>query len=213
MMPPYIWRCWTVPARHAYRHIWRPVRHFVVHHAVAVGAVVVVPATVACILVPGWLAVASPGGVEGRGAPLTWYGGGGGFGVVPGVPEGGLGGVLELCTLCSLPQTGTGKTVMGPETGVTGNSVTTPVTVPMSPTLPVHIPEPSSLALFGFGAATLMWLRRPRVPPVPTLLPAIAQLERDIADARRDLGADVVAIDPVLAEHGRRLAQEMRDDH
>ena len=54
-----------------------------------------------------------------------------------------------------------------------------------------------------------MWLRRPRVAPVPTLLPALAQLERDIAD-RRALGADVVAINPVLAEHGRRLAEEMR---
>jgi len=44
-----------------------------------------------------------------------------------------------------------------------------------------------------------------------SLVPLLAQLERDIADARRDLGADVVAIDPVLAEHGRRLAEEMRD--
>ena len=34
-----------------------------------------------------------------------------------------------------------------------------------------------------------------------------AQLDRDIADARRDMGLDVVAIDPVLAEHGRRLAE------
>ena len=38
-----------------------------------------------------------------------------------------------------------------------------------------------------------------------------AQLEADIADARRDLGLDVVAIDPVLAERGRRLAEEMGD--
>ena len=37
-----------------------------------------------------------------------------------------------------------------------------------------------------------------------------AQLDRDIAE-RRALGLDVVAIDPVLAEHGRRLAEEMRD--
>ena len=76
----------------------------------------------------------------------------------------------------------------------------------------MRIPEPSSLALLGFGAATMMWLRRPRVPPVPTLLPALAQLERDIAAARRDLGADVKVIDPVLAEHGRRLAEEMGNE-
>jgi hypothetical protein len=86
--------------------------------------------------------------------------------VVPGGPEVGLGGVLELCTLCSLPQTGTGKTEMGPETEVDVGSpnattpaapITTPPTKP-----PVRIPEPPSLALFGFGAATLMWLRRKR---------------------------------------------------
>jgi hypothetical protein len=42
-----------------------------------------------------------------------------------------------------------------------------------------------------------------------SLVPLLAQLERDIADARRDLGADVVAIDLGIAEHGRRLAEEM----
>ena len=62
---------------HAYRYGWRPVRHFAIHHAPWVGAAVVIPATVACILVPGWLAVASPGAVEGGGASLdlvwrTW---------------------------------------------------------------------------------------------------------------------------------------------
>jgi hypothetical protein len=39
----------------------------------------------------------------------------------------------------------------------------------------------------------------------------IAKLERDIADARCDLGADIVAIDMGIAEHGRRLAEEMGD--
>jgi len=49
-----------------------------------------------------------------------------------------------------------------------------------------------------------------------SLVPLLAALDRDMADradARRDLGTDTVAIDPVLAEHGRRLAEEMRDDH
>ena len=197
-----IWRCWTVPARVvravprvARRHVWRPVRHFAIHHAVAMGAAVVIPATVACILVPGWLAVATPGAVEGGGASPIWYGapGGAGFG---GVPEGGVafvgGGVIGGC--CGETEEERRHHHHHHHEHKT-----------------VRIPEPSSLALFGFGAATLMWLRPPRVPPVPTLRPHLAQLERDIAAARRDLGADVVAIDLGIAEHGRRLAEEMGD--
>jgi len=219
MIPAPIWRCWTVPARvvravprHVYRHVWRPVRHFAIHHAIAVGAAVVIPATVACILVPGWLAVATPGAVEGGGASPIWYGapGSAGFG---GVPEGGVafgggpGGEFGGC--CGTEEERRHHHHHHHELRCERHPAeceTTPVPIA------VRMPEPSSLALFGFAGATLMWLRRPRVPPVTTLLPTLAQLERDIADARRDLGAHVVAIDPVLAEHGRRLAEEMRDE-
>ena len=154
MIPAPIWRCWTVPTRVvravprvARRHVWRPVRHFAIHHAPWVGAAVVIPATVACILVPGWLAVAAPGAVEGGGASPIWYGapGGAGFG---GVPEGGVafiaGGVIGGCC------------------GETEEERRRHHHHHHHERKTVRIPEPSSLALFGFGAATLMWLRRPQ---------------------------------------------------
>jgi hypothetical protein len=167
MMPPYAWRCWTVPARvvraaprYAHRHVWRPVRHFAAHHAVAV-AVVSIPATVVCVAVPGWYALsAPPAAVEGGGAPLVWYGGGGGFGVVQGVPEGGA---------ATLAQGGSGWGVPGdllcPDCGRDRrreNECERHPLIKCEVKKPVRIPEPSSLALFGFGAATLMWLRRTR---------------------------------------------------
>ena len=214
ILPPPIWRCWTVPARvvRAVPRVARavlavatstvvatvPLRHVrrvVARHAFALGAaaVVAVPATLVCVMVPGWLAGTPEG--AGGGASSVWYGSPGGpsFG---GVPEGGVAfaGVGEFGGCCGTEEERRHHHHHHHHEHRT-----------------VRIPEPSSLALFGFGAATLMWLRRPRVPPVPTLLPALAQLERDIADARCDLGADVVAIDPVLAEHGRRLAEEMGD--
>ena len=163
MIPSPIWRCWTVPARvvravpqHAYRytnHAYRYVRHFAIHHAVAVGAAVVIPATVACILVPGWLAVASPGAVEGGGASPIWYGapGGAGFG---GVPEGGVAfvgsGVIGGC--CGV----------GEEERRRRHHHHHHIEHKPPESIAVRIPEPSSLALFGFGAATMMWLRRGR---------------------------------------------------
>ena len=164
MIPSPIWRCWTVPARvvravprhayrythHAYRYGWRPVRHFAIHHAPWVGAAVVVPATVACILVPGWLAVTTPGAVEGGGASPIWYGapGGAGFG---GVLEGGAafvgGGVIGGC--CGETEEERRRHKIECERHP----------IECEAKKPVHIPEPSSLALFGFGAATLMWLK------------------------------------------------------
>ena len=205
MIPAPIWRCWTVPARVvravprvARRHVWRPVRHFAIHHAVAVGAAVVIPATVACILVPGWLAAASPSAVEGGGASLVWYGGGpAGFGSPVGGAPFGIVEAGEIGGCC----------------GVSEEERRHHHHHHVEHKPPVRIPEPDTLALLGFGAVMMTWLRRRREPPVTTIRPAIAQLDRDIADRaeRRALGLDVVAIDMGIAEHGRRLAEEMGD--
>jgi len=155
MIPGPIWRCWTVPARvvravphHAYRHVWRPVRHFAIHHAPWVGAAVVVPATVACILVPGWLAVATPDAVEGGGASPIWYGapGGPGFG---GVPEGGVAFV--------------GGSPGGGCCGVGEEERRHHHHHHHHEHKTVRIPEPSSLALFGMGAVMTALLRRKKV--------------------------------------------------
>jgi hypothetical protein len=167
MIPPYVWRCWTVPARIVRavpRHIVRAavvasvavpatvvrrVRRVAAHHAGAIGAVaavVAIPATLVCIMVPGWYATPE-GGVEGAGggAPLVWYGGApGGYGVPEGGPAWGVAEAGEIGGCC----------------GVEERHRRHHHHHHVEHKAPVRIPEPDTLALLGFGTAALALFRR-----------------------------------------------------